>query len=120
MVQLWKVEALSVHGLKVAVLGLNSAWAAAGGDDDQGRIFLGEFQARRVLREADGHDPDLKITLVHHPLDWLRGFDKAPVEALLFGAGGVNFFLRGHLHAGRCARQETPGAVCIEPAAGAC
>lgn len=116
----WKVEKSTVRGLKVAVLGLNSAWTAEGGDEDQGRLILGEHQVNKALDEADSFSPDLKIALVHHPLDWLRGFDQERVKARLLGAGGVHFLLRGHLHMGRIPRQANPDAQCIELAAGAC
>ncbi|MFY0522819.1 metallophosphoesterase [Archangium gephyra] len=116
----WKVEVRTLHELKLAVLGLNSAWASEGGNEDQGRILLGEYQVHKALLDAEGHGPDLKIALVHHPLDWLRGFDQERVKARLLGPGGAHFLLRGHLHMGQLSRQTTPDAQCIEFAAGAC
>jgi Mg-chelatase subunit ChlD/predicted MPP superfamily phosphohydrolase len=116
----WKVERAQVSGHSLAILGLNSAWTSEGGDEDQGRILLGEYQVRCALKEADQAQPDLKIALLHHPLDWLRSFDQEKAAQLLFGAGGAHFLLRGHLHRGRIARQINPDAHCIELASGAC
>lgn len=115
----WTVTSASVNGLQVAILSLNSAWSAAGGDTDQGRLVLGEFQVRDALALADANSPMLKIALMHHPLGWLRSFDEERAKSLLFGKGGVEFLLRGHLHMSRITRQDNPDARCIELAAGA-
>jgi len=115
----WRVETRTVRGLPIAFLALNSAWSAEGGDQDQGRLLLGEFQVREAIATADALAPTLKIALMHHPLDWLRSFDQERVRALLLGPGGTHFLFRGHLHMGRIARQDSPDANCIELAAGA-
>jgi predicted MPP superfamily phosphohydrolase len=115
----WTAESREVNGLRVAILGLNSAWSAEGGDQDQGRLLLGEFQVREAIAAADAHSPTLKIALMHHPLDWMRSFDQELIKSLLFGKGGVHLLLRGHLHKGRISRQDNPDSNCIELAAGA-
>lgn len=115
----WTVNSVEVNGLSVDILSLNTAWAAEGGDTDQGRLVLGEFQLREVLAAADADAPMLRIALMHHPLDWLRSFDQERAKSLLFGKGGVEFLLRGHLHMGRITGQFNPDARCIELAAGA-
>ncbi|HEY4641689.1 MAG TPA: metallophosphoesterase [Thermoanaerobaculia bacterium] len=115
----WRVERRNVAGLEIAIAGLNSAWSAEGGDQDQGRLLLGEFQVRDALGIADREPPALKIVLMHHPLDWLRSFDQERVRSLLMGPGGAHFLLRGHLHKSRIASRESPDASCVELAAGA-
>jgi len=115
----WNATSVSVNGLQVAVLSLNTAWSAEGGDTDQGRLVLGEFQVRELLATGDANSPMLKIALMHHPLGWLRSFDQERAKSLLFGKGGVEFLLRGHLHMSRINRQDNPDARCIELAAGA-
>lgn len=115
----WTAELREVRGLRVAILGLNSGWSAEGGDQDQGRLLLGEFQVREAIAAADAHSPTLKIALMHHPLDWIRSFDQELVKSLLFGKGGVHVLLRGHLHKGRITQQDNPDSNCIELAAGA-
>jgi Mg-chelatase subunit ChlD/predicted MPP superfamily phosphohydrolase len=114
----WMVETREVNGLRVAILGLNSAWSSES-DQDQGRLLLGEFQVREAMAAADAQSPTLKIALMHHPLDWIRSFDQELVKSLLFGKGGVHVLLRGHLHKGRIAQQHNPDSNCIELAAGA-
>lgn len=115
----WNTTSVSVNGLEVAILSLNTSWSAQGGDTDQGRLMLGDFQVRELLANGDVNSPMLKIALMHHPLDWLRSFDQERAKSLLFGKGGVEFLLRGHLHMGRINRQDNPDARCIELAAGA-
>jgi hypothetical protein len=114
------VEHLDVNGARVAVLAFNGAWSARGGKDDHAQLILGEPVVRRALASADEGRADLKIALLHHPLDWFRGFDKERIEGLLRGAGGVHFLLRGHLHDSRISREGHPGARCFELASGAC
>ena len=65
----------------MAVLGLNSAWLARGGDEDRLKLALGERQVRAALDDA--LDADLRLALLHHPFDWLRDFDRKECQALL-------------------------------------
>ncbi|TEU14814.1 MAG: hypothetical protein E3J21_14810 [Anaerolineales bacterium] len=88
------VQLLDLADRRVAVLGLNSAWLAYGGDEDRGRLVLGERQVRLALEAA--RDADLRIALLHHPFDWLQEFDRNDCEALLMQ--GCDFVLHGHLH----------------------
>lgn len=107
---------LDVGGLTVAVLGLNSAWLAYGGEDDRGRILLGERQVRAALAAADG--ADLRLAVLHHPLDWLKDFDRADAEALLLGR--CDFVLHGHLHRVGLLQARTPDSQAMVVSAGAC
>ncbi len=116
----WAAHSLAINNIKLSVLSLNSAWTAEGGTLDQGRILLGEYQVRNTLMEAASHGSDIQIALLHHPLSWLRDFDQAQAEALLFGPGGVQFLLRGHLHSSQIRQLASPDARCLEIAAGAC
>lgn len=116
---LWRVESIEVKGHKLAILSLNSAWTS-GQDGEKGQLVLGEYQIVNALRQARGHSPDLIITLVHHPLSWLKEFDEHKSEELLRGAGGTQFLLRGHLHTGRIKQENNPDAASLEIATGAC
>lgn len=115
----WRVESCTIRGIPIAILCLNSGWSAEGGDQDQGRLLLGEFQVREAIASADALSPKLKIALLHHPLDWIRSFDQEVVRSLLLGKGGVHILLRGHLHKGRITHQDSPDSNCVELAAGA-
>jgi len=72
---------LEVAGQTITILGLNSAWLAQGGDEDRGRLVIGERQTRAAL--ACAGDAGLKIALFHHPFDWLSSFDREDSGALL-------------------------------------
>ncbi len=104
-----------LSGLRVAVLGLNSAWLARGGDEDRGRLALGERQVRAALDAS--RQADLRIAVMHHPFDWLLDFDRDDCEALL--AGGCHFILHGHLHRSGLLSLETPDEAAMIIAAGA-
>jgi hypothetical protein len=109
------VRSLDLVGKRIAVLGLNSAWLACS-DDDRLHLALGERQVRQTLDAS--RDADLRITLFHHPFEWLRDFDRDDCEALL--VNGCDFILRGHLHRIRLLSQKTPDAKAMIVAAGAC
>ncbi|MBM3133776.1 MAG: hypothetical protein FJZ89_00490 [Chloroflexi bacterium] len=110
------VRRVGLDSQRVAVLGLNSAWLAYGGDEDRLRLALGERQVRLALDEAK--DAKLRIALLHHPLEWLRDFDRADCEPLLMN--GCDFILHGHLHQTGLLIQKTPDARSMVIAAGAC
>ena len=99
----------------LAVLGLNSAWLARGGDEDRGRLALGERQVVAALDAAAG--ASLRIALLHHPTDWLGRFDRTGSQALL--ARDCDFLLHGHLHETELTLQQTPDARAMVIAAGA-
>ncbi len=102
-------------GPSVAIMGLNTSWLAEGGESDRGRLALGEVQVAEALRASEGCD--VRIAVMHHPLDWLLDGDRVSTEGPL--ARGCHFVLRGHTHrAGAVSRQDLFGHV-IEVAAGA-
>src|SRR5262249_8621718 len=84
----------------VGVIGLNSAWLSHR-DDAQGKLVVGERLVRQALAELDATDEPatVRVALLHHPLDWLRDFERDAVKGLLIE--GVDFILHGHLHAQR-------------------
>jgi formylglycine-generating enzyme required for sulfatase activity/3',5'-cyclic AMP phosphodiesterase CpdA len=110
------VRRVDLDSQRVAVLGLNSAWLAYGGDEDRLRLALGERQVRLALDEAK--DAKLRIALLHHPLEWLRDFDRADCEPLLMD--GCDFILHGHLHQTGLLIHKTPDARSMVIAAGTC
>lgn len=115
----WEVKGVTVGGRKVAVLCLNTAWAA-GRNGERAQLLLGEYQVREALAAADRLKPALKIALYHHPLSHMREFDEEKVSSLLTSPGGVHFLLRGHLHEGKLTGRLSPDGFGMEVAAGAC
>lgn len=109
------VHILDWDGKKVAILGLNSAWVSASDRDKDKGILLGERQIRDALDQAT--NADLKIALLHHPLDWLRAFDRDSCEPLLMQ--NCDFVLHGHWHRTNLTIQANPDAQTLFIAAGA-
>lgn len=115
--QPWRTDFLIKDRLKVALLCLNSAWTSQDKEDER-KLVMGEFQVRDALKAAG--DAVLRIALCHHPLDWLRGFDRKAVKGVLTGKGGCHFLLRGHLHETDLELGISPSSALAELAAGAC
>lgn len=110
------VKHIQVAGLRIAILGLNSAWLAAS-DEDRYRLLLGERQVRSALDAAA--DADLRLAVMHHPFDWLQEFDRNDAEPLL--CDGCDFVLHGHMHQTGLLQAHTPDAeAAMIIAAGAC
>lgn len=108
------VRTLSLGGRRVAVLGLNSAWRCAS-DQDRGRLLLGEPQVRLALQLSSA--TDLRIALLHHPLEWLAEFDRDDSGALLLDH--CDFVLQGHLHLNAITHVSSPDGLAMVLSAGA-
>lgn len=110
------VRTLCLDGRQIAVVGLNSAWASASELDEAQRLLVGERQVRTALKAAES--VDMKLALLHHPLDLLRPFDRNDVEPLLFN--NFRFVLHGHMHQTGVLETRTPDSEAVTVAAGAC
>ena len=90
-----------VGGVKVAVVGVNTAWLAQD-DDDWGKLSPGRDMLEVALDEARRQKPDLLITLGHHPVEAFSAegeqADRLRVLERLKQANAV--YLHGHLHIG--------------------
>jgi predicted DNA-binding transcriptional regulator YafY len=100
----------------VGVLGLNTAWIAHQADA-QGKLVIGERLVRQALRELADEPSTIRVVLLHHPLDWLRDFERDAVRSLLVES--VDFILHGHLHAQRPEAVIGPEGAAAVLAAGA-
>ncbi len=89
-----------IGGKKIALLGVNSAWMCgrhkdeSGEYNDQGFLCIGEPQIYEPLEKIA--DCDIRIAVLHHPLDWLTPFDLGRIEVHL--KRKCNFILHGHAH----------------------
>nr|WP_269147943.1 metallophosphoesterase [Sporomusa sphaeroides] len=73
---------------------LDSAWRAAGkGAEDKRKLVIGQRQVERAY--ASISSCNIKIALMHHPLDWLIDEDQDSVEVAL---RKFDIVLSGHLH----------------------
>jgi predicted phosphodiesterase len=89
-----RVYAFEAGSVSVGVACLSSSWRAQGGDEDHGRLLVGDRPLRDALQAVAACD--VRIVAVHHPLNWLAGFDATQVRAQLESAGV--FVLTGHEH----------------------
>lgn len=100
------VSSLTIDDVRFAIVGLDSAWLAEGGKGDQGELIIGERQTIEALSKASMYKPHIMIAMAHHPLHWLREFDRRPIQKSI--EDSYDFFHHGHLHepekriGGRC------------------
>ena len=112
------VRSLDLAGQRVAIMGLNSAWLSASVEDRAKGLLIGERQARAALDLADEAGAAIRIALMHHPLDWLREFDRDDSAAIL--ADGCHFILHGHLHHTAATQLTSPDGAATILTGGAC
>jgi len=84
---------LSVNGLEVGISLLNSSWRCFG-KGDFGSLLIGEQQLSLNLRYIK--DCDLKIALIHHPLDWFSDVEKKIISGHI--TKDFDIVLFGHVH----------------------
>lgn len=111
-----------INGKEVALLGLNSAWMCGrnkdedGILDDRGHLLVGEPQIYDQLDKITG--VDVKIAVLHHPFDWIAGFDCSRVESILINR--CDFILHGHCHIPQVIKMHSTSGNCTVIPAGAC
>lgn len=105
---------VEIHGIRVGVLGLNSAWLA-GSDSDRGNLVIGERQVRDALSHVS--KADFVVSLIHHPPSWLADFDSSDVRGLVDGR--CDFLLHGHVHELGVVNVVSPDSEVFHLAAGA-
>lgn len=111
------VSSLTIDDVVVAIVGLNSAWLAEGGDRDHGNLLIGERQALNALDAVQNIDPHIVIGMAHHPLHLLREFDRSAVTRRIHD--GCDFFHCGHLHQPDAHGAGFDASACLTVAAGA-
>jgi 3',5'-cyclic AMP phosphodiesterase CpdA len=98
------VSTIDFDRLRIAIVGLNTAWLAEGGLSDHGKLLAGERQVIDALRIAKEAEPHITIAMAHHPFHLLNDFDRRPVQRRIEEV--CHFFHCGHLqilrHATRC------------------
>jgi predicted MPP superfamily phosphohydrolase len=94
--RMYSTHVVNKKGINIGIACLNSAWRAAGkgGDNDNGKMMIGERQVHECLNDLQ--ECDIKIAMHHHPLDWLTEDDKNHCEDVLFREFDFDFC--GHLH----------------------
>jgi hypothetical protein len=116
------IRKYEIDGKKIALLGINSSWMCGrrkdlkGEIDDKGVVIIGEPQILDSLEEIAEYD--IKITILHHPFDWLADFESGQIMSRLIK--GSNFILRGHQHEPQVSLIRCTYGDCIVIPAGAC
>ena len=84
-------------GKKIGLVGLNSAWMCRLSDDER-TIAVGEYQIQKAIAALEEQRPmDLRLMLMHHPLDWLWPVDRNICRTYMDGC----ILMAGHLHESR-------------------
>ena len=110
------VSFMTIDGVRLAILGLDSAWLAEGGMDDHLKLLIGERQVLNAIGLVceSGDPPHIVAAMAHHPPHLLQDFDRRTVQARI--EAFCQFLHCGHLH-----NPETrpTGNNCLTLAAGA-
>ena len=91
-----------VEGLAVSVVATNSSWLCNGGASDHECLVVGLYHFEQLLQQWDPPAAHVAFALIHHPFDWLVGFEADHVESLCCKRFDV--ILRGHTHRSRTSR----------------
>lgn len=111
------VSIIDVDEIRIAIIGLNTAWLATGGQTDNLQLLLGEKQVSDAIRIANGVEPHVIIGMAHHPFNLLRDFDRMPVQRLLHEE--CHFFHHGHKHIPDASTVISGSSECLTLACGA-
>ncbi|MDP9177790.1 MAG: metallophosphoesterase [Gemmatimonadota bacterium] len=113
------VSLLTIDGVRVAIIGLDSAWLAEGDVEDHGKLLVGERQVMNALDVLNGYaDPaHIVVGMVHHPLHLLQDFDRRPVQYRLEST--CHFLHCGHLHQPEARTAGFAGNGCLTLLGGA-
>ncbi len=93
--QPWRSDIVPVAGVLVGVASICSVWLS-GPNERRGTLVVGELQVRQLVKELEAGGAQLRVALLHHPLDWLREADAKALRTLLRNEFDV--VLHGHTH----------------------
>lgn len=105
---------ISVNGVEISIVGLNSAWASTS-TDEKGKIILGERQVIEAFSKIG--NSQLTFTVLHHPLYYFRDDDVAVVEEIINHRS--DFVIHGHIHNRKVITEQMPDSVVNYLVAGA-
>ncbi len=84
---------IKTDNYSIGITCLNSSWLCKD-DNDMGNLLIGKNQVENSLKFIE--KTDIKIALTHHPLEFIKKFDKDSVKPLLYKH--YNVLLTGHVH----------------------
>ena len=111
------VSTLTIDDVVISIVGLNSAWLAQGGEDDHGKLIVGERQVINALKLVKEESPHIVIAMAHHPLHLLQEFDRNAVTNRL--TTNCHFFHCGHLHQPEARGAGFDASACLAVSTGA-
>jgi predicted MPP superfamily phosphohydrolase len=111
------VTLISVEKVRLAIVGLDSAWLAEGGVADHGKLLIGERQVINAIELANKSNAHVIICMAHHPLQLLQDFDRRPIQNRI--EGHCHFFQCGHLHEPEARAAGLTASGCLTLSAGA-
>lgn len=83
-----------IDGKKIGIACIDSAWRSSGkGNIEKGILYIGQKQIKDLYKTIK--DADIKICLMHHPIEWLSGSETKIIEKELMK---FDIVLCGHVH----------------------
>lgn len=84
----------SINGKKVGIACIDSSWRSSGkGECEKGLMYVGEKQIQDLFRHIKC--ADIKICMMHHPIDWLSPYESTLIEREMTK---FDLVLCGHVH----------------------
>lgn len=95
--------------IKIGFVCLNSAWRSTGiGIEEKGKMIIGKKQIVDSFESIK--TADLKVCLMHHPLDWLVDVDKLAIEKCI---NEFDIILNGHIHESKTKIYTSYNGQCV-------
>ncbi len=110
---------IRIDDIRLAIIGLNSAWLAEGGMSDHGKLLIGERQIINAINAVKEHDdaPHIIVSMAHHPFHSLAEFDRLTAQNHIERI--CHFFQCGHIHEPEARSTGYNGSGCLILSAGA-
>lgn len=99
----------TLHGVRVGVASFDSAWLCLD-DQTRGHLFLTRGQVGPLRAAVAGCD--LRIAMMHHPLEWFHSSEQGIVQNDLLN--GFDVVVCGHEHASDSQETRRPDGSCIQ------
>lgn len=92
--ELMRSYLFSIDNTNIGIVCINSAWRSTGiGSTEKGKMIIGRKQIIDGFKSIQ--TADIKICMMHHPLDWLIDVDKTSIEKCI---NQFDIILNGHIH----------------------
>lgn len=94
--KLYSAYKVDINNRSIGICCINSAWksTAAPNDADYGKLQVGQRQLDILIENIK--ECQLKLAILHHPLNWLSPFDQSQVQLQLYKNFDAIFY--GHNH----------------------